>query len=533
MYGTIDPPPSAGEQRVPLLSSSAAAGRGLSIPRTRLLAVLGRRAERSASCSRVPLALLLYAFTCYLIVLHGHASTAYELESTLNQQTVNVGDYGGFLSEVVSASSWLDYFAGAGTADGSPTAASGWINGVLSNRDNGAIIADLKQRGRIRDAIKIIGGVHLTQTRRYLAPCVVAGIRSLYGPCHTGTSRTWFGNPAAFNTTVSGVFINVTSAFQPTPSITNPRGSPNATGIFQYWLNVEDTRAVNQGILRQLDTAGWLDSSTASINVEFAVLNGETGFVGRVALKALFNVGGRVETSAEITSLPIDPYYMYPELRVLDTLVVVWLIYLLTALLFSVASALRAGEYAKLLSFWFLVDCVTTFTLLAAVAQFGAVLTALSNLGLDPAAAPGAYAAGCAACLDTYACCSVGNNILAASVLFETFKSTVVVYLICATLRLFYYFSFQPRLAVFADAFARAFPDILHFAIVFSVVMCMFGVWGHFQFGALAPDWHTVGGSIIAVFRFMQYDYDLVIMEMVRAPRRRRSSWGTLGVQDF
>lgn len=514
---------------IPLLDSDEAPPRGgggaLSIPRARLLEVLHRRAERSASCARVPFALLMYAFTCYLIILHGHASTAYELESTLYQQAVGSGSGGGFLQEVQSANSWLDYFAGDLASDPTATlvADSGWINAVLSNRDDGALIADVDRRGRIRDTIKIIGGVHLTQTRRELAPCGVKGIRSLYGLCHSGVSRAPFGSGSFTNGA-----IDVSAAFRPSPATTNPGGNPNATGVFQYWLDVTATRATNQATLVQLDAAGWLDSATASVAVEFAVLNGEIGFVGRVALRAAFGAGGRVETSAAVTSLPIDPHGMYPQLRVLDTFAVIWLLYCATSLLHSVSAALAGGDYAALLSYWFLLDYVSTGALVAAVAQYGGVVGALAGLGLDPAALPSAYAKGCSACPATYDCCSVGNNILAASERFEAFKSTAVLYLICATLRLFYFFTLQPRLAVFPDAFARAFPDLLHFGILFGVVMTMFGVWGHFLFGSLAPDWHTVSGSITTVFRLMNWDYDLVIMEQVRLRSRELAPLASL-----
>ena len=513
MYGTLGVTATSGEHSVPLLDDTSSKS-SLSIPRERLVYVLSKRAERSAACSRVPLALLVYILTCYIIILHGHASTAYELESTLSQQVV-----GSFRDEVVSANAWLDFFAGTGTADGVPDPNSGWINAVVGNRDNGkAIPAGLGLRGRIRDTIKIIGGVHITQTRRSVTPCPVAGIRSLYGSCHGGVSTAPYGDPSAF---VAGA-INVTSAFFPSRAIGSRAAAsplaraPPVSSVFQLWLDVEKTRATNQGTVTQLDQAGWLDGSTASVRVEVAVVNGETGFLGRVALNAEFNVGGRVAADDVITSLPIDPYGMYPQLAVLDTFVVIYLVYLLCAMVFNAAHAAAEGRYSALLSYWSLLEYACAFTLLAAVVRYAAVVNSLGSIGLSPTAGPTDYSGGCSACPATLDCCSAGANILTASDQFEAFKSTVVVYLIFASLYLFRCFEVQPRLAVFARAFARAAPDLLHFSLVFGVIMAMFGVWGHFQFGSIAPDWHTVQSSITAVFRIMQYDYDLVVMQQVR-----------------
>jgi hypothetical protein len=520
MYGTLETTSrpgfdaSDGAYEEPFITSTPTPPipQGLTVPRDHLIKVVGKRAERSANCRMVPLSLALYIFTCALIILHGHAEVAYDMESMLSAVAINGGDNGGFKEEVFSANSWVEYFAGYGASDSSVTPPipnnSGWLNYVISNRDNGKNIGGPNSplRGRIRDSNVIVGGIHLTQRRRSTVDCLVPNLVKLFGACHAGTSLAQFGDATQYISPDSK--YNVSSAFSPLPVLTTKAKATNTSFAFQFWLDSYANLAVNQAYLIQLDRAGWLDASTRDVTVEFSVVNGETGFVGRVALVAAFTLGGRVETTASVTSVPLDPYFQYPVLQVLDTFAVIYLVYL--ALSFALASAkyARARDWGRLCGFWNALDAAMVGALIAAVAQYAALIVSLqaTNAAISPNATARDYSSGPN---------PLGVHALAACTQFEAFKSTCVVFLVLSTARLFYYFTFQPRLAVFPDAFSRAFPDIFHFTVVFAVVLTLFGVWGHFQFGALAPDWHTIGGSIISVFRFMQYDYDLVIMEDV------------------
>lgn len=518
MYGTLEPtsssqaPEDAYDEPFIATTTPAPIPQGLTVSRDYLIRVVSKRAERSANCRLVPLSLALYIFTCALIILHGHAEVAYDMESMLNDVAINGGDYGGFKSEVFNANSWVEYFAGSGASDASVTPPnpndSGWLSYVVSNRDNGKNLGkNSPLRGRIRESNVIVGGIHLTQRRRALTNCTVLNLRKLFGDCHAGTSLAQFGDATQY-ISPDDPTINVASAFAPLPVLTTKSKATNSSFAFQYWLDTYDNLIVNQRTLIQLDRAGWLDANTKEITVEFSVVNGETGFVGRVALVAAFTLGGRVETTASVTSVPLDPYYQYPVLQVMDTFAVIYLVYLFLALALASAKHARARDWGRLFGFWSTLDVAMVGTLTAAIAQYGALIVALqaTNVSIDPNATARDYSSGPN---------PLGVHALAACTQFETFKSTCVVFLVLSTARLFYYFTFQPRLAVFPDAFSRAFPDIFHFTVVFSVVLTLFGVWGHFQFGSLAPDWHTVTGSIISVFRFMQYDYDLVIMEDV------------------
>jgi hypothetical protein len=510
MYGTAStsqPLLSGAEQRPAPSSKGAAAKPYLGVPRARLIGVLERRQERLSNCASLPWALLVFIFTCIAVVQHSHTQPAYDVESLLKAVAVDQTDYGsGFLYDVTSANAWLDYFAAPGASDlnGAPLApadrGAGWINAVMSNRDNGANIPGRANRGRIRDTNLVVGGIRFTQIRRASAPCAVTSIRSLYGLCHAGVSAAAYGDPTKF---VNGA-IDVSRAFTPSPEDGAKRyGCSNCT--FQFWLDVGDIRNVNQDTLIQLDTAGWLDAGTASISVDLAVLNGENGMVGRVELFTEFTSGGSVQNKATISSVPLDPYDQFPALAVIDTFVGMYAVYLLLATLLSSVRFIRAGKALLILSWWSLLDYAATITLFTAMAQYASLTTTMKSLGILPTSLPGDFSTGPS---------PVGNNIIAATTTFEGFKTTMAVFLIISTARLFYYFSFQPKLAVFTEAVARAFQDIVHFSVVFGAIMTLFGVWAHSMFGSLAPDWHTPMGCLIAVFRFMQYDYDLVIMEM-------------------
>jgi hypothetical protein len=517
MYGTANSP--RGDKTSPLLGGGGGgeAPKGgsregskpsLAVPRARLVGVIERRQERIANCASLPFALLVYIFTCIAMVQHSHSQAGYDVESLLKAVAVDFTDYGsGFVYDVTSSNTWLDYFVAPGASDlngDNLTTAdrnAGWINSVISNRDNGKNIPGRVNRGRVRDTNLVVGGIRLTQIRRAPAPCLVTSIRSLYGTCHAGVSAAPFGVSTAF---VNGA-IDVSKAFVPSPEAGYKRyGCDNCT--FQYWLDASDFRNVNQDTLVQLDTAGWLDASTASIAVEMAVLNGETGVVARVELFTEFTSGGRAENTVTISSVPLDPYDQFPTLPVIDTFVVMYFVYLLLSTLLNTVRHCRNGKPAMVLSYWSILDYAATITLAVAMSQYAQMTVSLKNVGILPTSVPGEFATGPS---------PVSNNIFQATSIFETFKTSMAAFLIISTARLFYYFSFQPKLAVFTEAVARAFQDIVHFSVVFVAIMTMFAVWAHSMFGSLAPDWHTPAGCIIAVFRFMQYDYDLIIMEMV------------------
>jgi hypothetical protein len=505
------------EEGSPALPASPASSRlpaDLSIPRQRLLQVLSKRAERSANCRKAPLALLTYIITCYLCCLHGHVLSSYSMGAALQEAAVAFSDEpgsSGFLEDVADGNSWVDYFAGAGTSSSTaaaPVTSTGWVQSVLADFADGKRLTRLN-RGFVRGFNLLIGGVRLSQQRRAVVPCTLNAVRSVFGECHSGASAAPFGDPDVYNSVTFASGETVAPAFQ--------QSAYGSSSSFQLWLNVEDLAADNQKKLWVMDRAGWVDASTASLSVELSLLNGELGYVGRVALQSDFSSGGAVFNSAQVTVLPLDAYSLYPQLEVLDVFAVLYWVYMLLtcgARLVKAVRKERSMSRAQQLpvhlltgvTWWHALDICAVVAFLVAIVQYSLLTTALLNLGLDPQGSPKTYAWGPN---------QVGLNIASAALAFAQFRRTLVWVLFFLTVRLFYYTTFQPRLAVLVQSMSRSAVELLHYGIVFSVILAFFGVWGHFMFGANAVEWSTPLKSMTTVLRFVQYDYDLDSMYRV------------------
>ena len=81
-------------------------------------------------------------------------------------------------------------------------------------------------------------------------------------------------------------------------------------------------------------------------------------------------------------------------------------------------------------------------------------------------------------------------------------------------MRLFYYFTFQPHIALYIDALESIAADLFHYLFILGSMLAFLGVWGHFFFGGNAHDWATVGRSFVSILRMVVYDYDLEAMEL-------------------
>ena len=509
--------PKGGFENVPILpsSSSPASVQTLSIPRATFLFALNRRAERAAHCRYVPIAILTYCVACYLIILHGHVPASASIASTLIEQVVNAGG-NDFRTSVTTRNSWVDYYAGAGvSAGGSPPPNEGWLASVLSQLDNGVVINDLNMRGRVADFNHVIGGVLIAQTRRSQRDCTLQSIRSIYGVCSDGAlSLDRFGpaniNSARYQITLPSdgtSVVNIQAAFNASTS-RDKSATGEGASLFQWTLDAAALSQDNQALAAGLDAAGWLDQLTSTISVETVFLNGESGYIARLAMFSIFTPGGRAVNTVKLSVFPADFYALYPQLLVLDTLAVFYWVYLFFAIAQRTARDLkRKRPCSEICSFFRIADLGAVVSLLTAIIQFSRLNYAVKNLGIDPNGVARDYQDGTT---------TVAGAVINAAKAFDSFKNSLVWVLAFLTIRVYYYMTFQPRLAAFIVAFTAVGVDLFHYGIIVGVALTFIGVWGHFYFGTLAPDWSSISGSFVSVIRMAVYDYDLIAMEAVR-----------------
>jgi hypothetical protein len=481
----------------------------MSIPRDTFIYILNRRAERAVNCRYVPIAIITYVVACYLIILHGHVPASSVIASALLDQVVAAGGID-FRQYIQTRNSWVDYYAGPGVSAGNePPANQGWIANVLPQYDDGVVIKALNRRGRVAGTNLILGGVHLSQLRKSARDCTLLSIRTVYGDCTNGPRTNERFGPSnvgspKYNVTLPGInfYTNIQSAF----NATDDRDGGGKS--FQYVLSSAALPIDNQAILKGLDSAGWIDEFTDSVTVETVYLNGEEGYVARLAMTTDFTAGGKAENFFRLSVFPADFYGLYPQLLALDTLAVFFFVYIALALAQRTGRDWKRGRpWSHICSFWRLSDLGAVICLFVAIVQFGQVNRDVKSLGIDPSLAARFYQDGSS---------SISAAVVVAASHYDTFKNTLVWLLGFLTIRVFYYFTFQPRLASLIIAFSGIAVDLFHYGIVLGAALAFLGVWGHFYFGTVAPDWSSVRKSFMAVMRMVVYDYDLKAMEAVR-----------------
>ena len=482
--------------------------------RASVVAVLAKRAKRVRQCRSVPMSLLLYVVFIGALVSHCRVEPAFQLESALASELV-VNTY----FDVYSLTTPTQWFAWARNAL-LPVLLYN-PNGVAESDDYGAPFVKAPQRpGRIVNNYGlIVGGVRLAQIRSREAPCPDGGV---FAKLYNDTCYDFGAAPSGaggFGDAAAAAAAGVSSAFQPASSggglLPELVDAYDDGPFFQLYLSGIEELASGQGKVTGLEGAGWLDEASQVVAVQLALYNGQTNSFATVEMATTFMPGGRLDVASRVGSFSANPYLGAASgAYVLDFMLSCYALYLLRSTLKRLAASLREpGDVLSKLShvfqLWRMLDVgasVFLWTSIGLWISFCVKLAAIRrDIFADSSASPETYA--------TSAHAETARQIFAAFETYSSFKIAAVWALIFLSLRLFKYFQFQPRLAVITDSLIMAFKDGVHFALLFAVLLTLYGVWGHFMFGPQCPDWRSVDSSIISVFRYMMYDYDLVAME--------------------
>ena len=495
-------------------ASMAAAHADDEAERASVVAVLAKRAQRVRQCRSVPLSLLLYVVFIGALVSHCRVEPAFELESALSSELV-VNTY----FDVYSLTTPTQWFAWARNAL-LPVLLYN-PEGVVVSDDYGAPYVKAPQRpGRIVNNYGlIIGGVRLSQIRSRPTACGDGGV---FAKIYNDTCYDFGAAPSGeggFGDAAAAAAAGVEQAFQPQTSgggllpelVDAYDGGP----FFQLYLDGMETLASGQAKVTGLEEAFWLDEASQVVAVQLALYNGQTNFFATVEMATTFTPGGRLDVVSRVGSFSANPYLgSAAGAYALDFMLSCYALYLLRSTLKRLVASLREPgdaltKLSHIFQLWRMLDVgasVFLWTSIGLWISFCVKLAAIRrDVFADASASPETYATGAHA--------ETARQIFAAFETFSSFKIAAAWALIFLSLRLFKYFQFQPRLAVITDSLIMAFKDGVHFALLFAVLLTLYGVWGHFMFGTQCPDWRSVNSSIVSVFRYMMYDYDLVAME--------------------
>lgn len=507
----------------------------LVIERKGLLRILDRRIERARRCRSVPASLAVYAVFIAALLTHAPVGPSYDFETSLMTEIV---DTSGFRDIILTSNGWYPWFSTAflptvlsptggltSMVSSSPSSSSSlytineeFLGGAYDDYYYSPSYSALSSPGRlINNHGLVLGGIRIYQIRASPIPCPDPALNQLYNDtCYDPSIR----NLTPYGTNLSAATeTGVTSAFIPSSTVDDTQGE-----VFQLYFNALDDLATAQTMVQGLQESGWIDESTTVIRIQLTVYNGQINYFGTIDLESSFYFGGRISNTAKVGSFNGAPYLNRDGIYLLDIIVIVYVLYLVRSLILK---ALRScaprrknsstndmdqetccSRSASFFNVWRILDLGALASLLATVISWAIfaskLMTVRTAISIDKTASPYTYAG------ESHA--STAINILLAYELHQIWKVCSVIALIFLSLRLFKYFQFQPRLAVMTDSLIMAFSDAVHFALLFAVLLCCYGTWGYYMFGTQASDWSTINNSVVSVFRYMMYDYDLSAM---------------------
>lgn len=474
----------------------------MAVEREVLLRNVKRQRARGTYCVTLPFAVLSYMFFCASLILHVQVNRAHEFESGLVRTVLGGDDAGSMGPSLGSIAGVYDYLSGS----------------LLPT----LFVEDPVVRGRVNTYGVILGGVRLAQERSRTTTCAfgvafpkLAAARSCF-PDDTTSTDDFGVDPAAAEA------ANVSSAFTRTTLVIPDATKADTLDPFELLLPADlppETAAARLGALRAGD---WIDASTKHVHVEAGVLNLDIMAWGRLLVTLTFTRGGRIETRVTVRSIPIDPYLTMPWLWLFDCLNLAYLVVTLVLLAANIARvgkrvcAMRADGHRgvsealwAVLDAWLLIDVGAAVCYLATAIAWADVVVALHKLQEVAAGRPWDGSEGLATLAgDTT---RVHGYLGDAINSYWEAKTAACATLFFLTLRLFWQFSLQPKLAVMTECLSRGMSDMLHFGVLFGVIMASYTVWGHVAFGSQAGDWASLSDAAFAVIRFAMYDYDLVV----------------------
>jgi hypothetical protein len=409
--------------------------------RAALLRGLRRERDQRLYCWQIPFAVLSYAVACTSLILHLQVYNTFTLESGIVNSIVATTN--GAMS-VVSMATFYDYLR----QELVPAAFPRNLEGTP---------------GTLNTYSQILGGIRLSQGRSLVASCPYQFAANLVAVSHgvrchpsSSSSRGSFGDWDVAEA------YNVSSAF-------SPSASSDAAEPFQLILSSSSQLGDVERLIDGLQAAHWIDSSTKHVGIEIAVLNLEVTSWSRLLLAFEFTRGGRVDTTWSVRSVPLDPYLSSPvTLVVFDVLNLFYFVYLIIVLAFVTWRKLHDTRHLVHLgkglvnsifaSFdaWWVVDVACAVSLLAAFCLWGATVQSLKALEMQISQS---LWTDVTAAFDTM----TAQGFLEASLdLYRQFKLAGFVVIILLTIRLFWQFSLQPRLAVITECLSRTAVDMAH-----------------------------------------------------------------------
>lgn len=443
------------------------------------------------SCRTLPLTFTLWICFTLLVFYHGKAQSSFENALSIREamEGISVKAPNSTFRKVTldTATDHYDIMR--------------WIHeGLIPT-----VSVDGLNHGRVGQSQDLVGLISLTQIRGVAKQCELNFNLDKLPPmlCHPPG-----GTPPAFGDD------ELDYAFFP------QKGDPNT---FVAWLDIGRAQATLDERITSLEQANWLDENTQEISVEAMFFNRDMNVYSHLQIRFQMHRGGWIEEELIVKPMRGDVYFAW-GLIFLD---VIW-ICVMIALVWNVAKQafqeLKAGTFKlyllDLFSWldWFaiifgLAIAFAFFFLTKRLDEFSDHVAALGSMPQWAVTEAPVY----------YKTRAVLENVAyqrKVQEIFDKFNTmnTITIYhrlsafwysfLIVA--RFFRGFTGQPRIAVLLQTVMMATDFLVHYLIVFIIVMASFTVGGYIVFGEQLQHWSTFGKATSSAFLvlFGRFEYN-------------------------
>lgn len=460
------------------------------------------------SCKSLPITMALWITFVLLVLQHGQARGSYEAASFLSDAIIAAAVPTELPGTNTSSANFLPgaYFPGLtiGTIREKDHILP-WLQGGLAPM----IMPDGTSVNQMLEMQMLVGHVRVRQTRgRSTSTCTLAnGYENFYsGKCHPSG-----GNP--------GVYGPKRASYQLEDYAFHNQGNER----YEMWLEVGRPAHVINERVSELIAGKWVDLNTQDITVSALFLNMEAHIYCLAEMKFILHREGFIETDVKVKPVRGDVFTHWSHifLDVVWSLLILLLLFEASQLAYDAYEREIFGLYLKdpytwldwfsvilgaLLGWFFagLIYQLDVFEIKVAGLGDAPRLSVVEALAFDKVQAQQDefdYHAKVSALfyqLGNVAWAVEWHRLLA-------FWYSVVV--VCRFLR---GFTGQPRMAVLIQTLLFCSDFLLHYMIVFVMVMGNFTLGGYILFGGQVSGWSTYGSSLsrILLVLFNHFDFD-------------------------
>jgi len=363
------------------------------------------------------------------------------------------------------------------------------------------------KHGQLRRTQQLLGKVRVTQTRSVPKDC---GMDSSLSSFYAGSCHPPGGTPQAFGTSK----LDYAMMFE-------PYNLGSEKNKFVAWLDIGRSLSTLDNQFKAMLEFGWLDDNTQDVTIDAMFLNPELNVYSKMVIHFSLHRGGWIQQDIFVTPIRGDVYYHWA---------IIWMDAMWITIMFFLmwqACVHAYEEIHKGLFWWWITDLFVIFDMLSVIGGAGIALyfwqmsiqidqfvQKASTLGFMPTQ-NGIEAVMVWKTRYILQNWKYEKNIHEIIANFDTVADNwltilCLTYTLIIVCRFYRGFTGQPRIAVILQTMSAVAMFLLHYLIVFCIIMANFIVSGYVLFGEEIQDWSTLGKATCSslLMLFGRFDYN-------------------------